>query len=132
MRAIKRKQVSAIVADRLNISADTVDEIVSCYYKHVYHKLRNLEFYRIGVDKLGTFVVNKKRLIEKHKMYQQALEKLEKIEEPNFQEYRSISNLKSEMQLYEKILLNFKEENDKKLLKEEEKNNYKNNKNELD
>lgn len=131
MRPIKRKQVSAIVADKLNLSADTVDEIVSCYYKHIHRMMTNIEHNRICVNKLGTFVINRKKLIEKHKMYTQALEKLEKIEEPNFQEYRSISNIKSEIQLFEKILANFKEENDRKLSKEEEKINYKKQKNEL-
>lgn len=131
MRPIKRKQVSAIVADKLNLSADTVDEIVSCYYKHVRSMMINMKHTRICVNKLGTFVINHKKLIEKHKAYVQVLEKFEKIEDPDFQEYKSITNLRSEIQLFEKILANFKEENDRKLLKEEEKINYKKQKNEL-
>ena len=67
MRPIKRKQISAIVADKLNLSADTVDEIVSCYYKHIRTMMINMDHTRICVNKLGTFVVNQKRLIEKHK-----------------------------------------------------------------
>lgn len=90
-----------------------------------------MEHNRIYVNKLGTFVVNRKRLIEKHKMYTQALEKLEKIEEPNFQEYKNISNLKTELQLFEKILANFNKENERRLQKEEEKRNYKKTKDEL-
>ncbi len=131
MRPVKRKQISAIVADRLNLSGDTVDEIMSSYYKHILKMLVEMEHTRIYVNKLGTFVVNRKKLIEKHKMYTQALEKLEKIEEPNFQEYKNISNLKNELQLFEKILANFNEENEKRLQKEEEKRNYKKQKNEL-
>jgi nucleoid DNA-binding protein len=131
LRPVKRKQISAIVADRLNLSGDTVDEIMSSYYKHILKMLVEMEHTRIYVNKLGTFVVNRKKLIEKHKMYTQALEKLEKIEEPNFQEYKNISNLKNELQLFEKILANFNEENEKRLQKEEEKRNYKKQKNEL-
>lgn len=125
LRPIKRKQISAIVADKLNLSADTVDEIVSCYYKHIRTMMINMDHTRICVNKLGTFVVNQKRLIAKHKAYVQVLEKFEKIEDPDFQEYKSITNLRSEIQLFEKILANFKKENDRKLLKEEEKINYK-------
>lgn len=131
MRPIKRKQISTIVADKLNLSADTVDEIISCYYKHVRTMMINMDHARICVNKLGTFVVNQKRLIEKHKAYVQVLEKFEKIEDPDFQEYKSITNLRSEIQLFEKILANFKKENDRKLSKEEEKINYKKQKNEL-
>ena len=93
--------------------------------------LVDMDHTRICVNKLGKFVVNRKKLIEKHKMYKQALEKLEKIEEPNFQEYKSISNLKNEIQLFEKILATFNEENERRLLKEEEKINYKKTKDEL-
>lgn len=128
MRPLKRKQISAIVAEKLGLSAETVDEIASCYFKIIQKKLTTLETCRIGVDKLGTFTIKRKKLEDKRRFYDIALSRLEEIENPDMKDYRSILKLKKDIQEFDKLLEEFSKEDERFKLKEEEKINYKNKK----
>ena len=128
MRPLKRKQISAIVAEKLQLSAETVDEIASCYFKIIQKKLTTLETCRITVDKLGTFTIKRKKLEEKRRFYEIALSRLEEIENPDMRDYKSILKLKKDIQEFDKLLEDFAKVDEKFKLKEEEKINYKNKK----
>lgn len=128
MRPLKRKQISAIVAEKLQLSAETVDEIASCYFKIIQKKLTTLETCRITVDKLGTFTIKRKKLEEKRRFYDIALSRLEEIENPDMRDYKSILKLKKDIQEFDKLLEDFAKVDEKFKLKEEEKINYKNKK----
>ena len=130
MRPVKRKQISERVSERLNISAETVDEIISCYYTAVQRKLSGLEHPQITVDSLGTFYIKRSKLEKKLEIYQKALIKYESIEEPNIREYTSIRELKDNIAMFNKMLDELNKLDDKKHLKEEEKETYKINKDE--
>lgn len=128
MRPIKRKQISEKVAERLNLSAETVDEIVSCYYNNVQKKLSRLINTQLTVDGLGTFFIKRHKLEEKLRIYKKSLEKYEAIKQPNMSEYKSILELRSDVKSYERIIKQLDELDQKKMKKEEEKINYKNKK----
>lgn len=130
MRPIKRKQISEKISERLSISAETVDEIISCYYTAVQRKLSRLEHPQITVDSLGTFYIKRSKLEKKLDIYQKALAKYESIEEPNIREYTSIKDLKANIEMFKNMLDELIKLDDKKHLKEEEKETYKTNKDE--
>lgn len=129
MRPIKRKQVSAIVAEKLNLSSDTVDEIVSCYYKIVQKKLSTLEHERIVVNRLGTFYIKRNKLEEKLDIYSKSLAKYEAIEEPNMTQYNSLITLRADVANFKAMLAKLDGITEKQKIKQEEKLTYKNNKN---
>ena len=130
LRPVKRKQISDRVSERLNISAETVDEIISCYYNAVQRKLSGLEHPQITVDSLGTFYIKRSKLEKKLDIYQKALNKYESIEEPNIREYASIKDLKANIAMFNKMLRELIKLDDKKQSKEEEKEIYKTTKDE--
>lgn len=132
MRPIKRKQLSEKVAQRLNLSAETVDEIVLCYFNAVQKKLSGLVHHQITVDGLGTFYIKRSKLEEKLRIYQQALNKYESIEQPTLSEYASLVSLKNDVEKFQKTLDDLNSLNEKKKKKEEEKQIYKTNKHESD
>lgn len=132
MRPIKRKQISEIVAERLNLSAETVDEVISCYYKAVQKQLSSLQDVRVRVNNLGTFYIKRKKLEEKLQKYTDALAKFEAKEEPTLSDYKSMVDIRAEIAKFNHALEQLDQEDVKKKLKEEEKEIYKLNKNESD
>ena len=130
LRPVKRKQISEKISERLNISAETVDEIISCYYNAVQRKLSGLEHPQITVDSLGTFYIKRSKLEKKLDIYQKALNKYESIEESNIREYTSIRDLKANIAMFNKMLGELIKLDDKKQSKEEEKQIYKTTKDE--
>ena len=128
MRPIKRKEISEKVAERLNLSSETVDEIVSCYYNIIQRKLSQLEFPSITVDNLGTFFVKRPKLEEKLMIYRKSLEKYESIKQPDMAQFKSIMELKADIHKFENILAELDKLDVKKQEKQQEKITYKNNK----
>ena len=118
------------MADRLGLSAETVDEMVSCYFKMVQKKLSNLEDMRIVVDKLGTFTLKRKKLEEKRLHYGMALAKFEAIENPDMIVYKNILRIKKDIESYDKALALFQADDERLELKNQEKINYKTKNNE--
>ena len=132
MRPIKRKQLSEKVAERLNLSAETVDEIVLCYFNAVQKKLSGLIHPQITLDGLGTFYIKRSKLEEKLRIYEQSLKKFESIKQPTLSEYTSLKSLKNDVSLFQGMLSELDLLNKKKAEKEEEKKHYKTNKHESD
>jgi nucleoid DNA-binding protein len=129
LRPIRRKQISEKVALELELSAETVDEIASCYFKILQRKMSNLEHERIAVKGFGTFVIKRKKVEEKLKKYLNYLAQEEKAQQPDI---RSIEAVKSEIAKYENMLARLDMQEEKRKLKEEEKINYKIKKHESD
>ncbi len=128
MNPAKRKEISQKVAEKLNLSFEIVDEIITCYFKSIQKKMSNLEHSRLAIDGLGTFYVKKNRLLAKLENYKAALERTESIAEPDMSDFRYMLGLRNEIKLYEKSLDEITQEEQNKLKKQEEKENYKRNK----
>ncbi len=128
MNPAKRKEISQKIAEKLNLSFEIVDEIITCYFKSIQKKMSNLEHSRLAIDGLGTFYVKKNRLLAKLENYKAALERTESIAEPDMSDFRYILGLRNELKLYEKSLDEITQEEQNKLKKQEEKENYKRNK----
>lgn len=128
MNPAKRKEISQKVAEKLNLSFEIVDEIITCYFKSIQKKMSNLEHSRLAIDGLGTFYVKKNRLLAKLENYKAALERTESIAEPDMSDFRYMLGLRNEIKLYEKSLGEITQEEQNKLKKQEEKENYKRNK----
>jgi uncharacterized protein YdcH (DUF465 family) len=79
---------------------------------------------------LGTFYIKRSKLEKKLDIYQKSLNKFESIEEPNIREYASIKDLKANIAMFNKMLDELIKLDDKKHLKEEEKETYKTTKDE--
>ncbi len=125
MRPVKRKQISEKVAEKLNLSVDTVDEIISCYYNSVQRQLSNLAYPQISVGFLGTFFIKRNKLENKLMIYEKALAKLEDIIEPNLSQFKSIKELKDDIKKFKNMIEVLDEMDGKKITKNEEKQNYK-------
>lgn len=125
MRPVKRKQISEKVAEKLNLSVDTVDEIISCYYNSVQRQLSNLAYPQISVGFLGTFFIKRNKLENKLMIYEKALAKLEDIVEPNLSQFKSIKELKDDIKKFKTMIEVLDEMDGKKITKNEEKQNYK-------
>jgi hypothetical protein len=125
LRPVKRKQISEKVAEKLNLSVDTVDEIISCYYNSVQRQLSNLAYPQISVGFLGTFFIKRNKLENKLMIYEKALAKLEDIIEPNLSQFKSIKELKDDIKKFKNMIEVLDEMDGKKITKNEEKQNYK-------
>lgn len=125
MRPVKRKQISEKVAERLNLSVETVDEIVSCYYNSVQRQLSNLKYPQISVGYFGTFFIKRNKLENKLMIYEKALAKLETVIEPNLSQFKSIKELKDDIKNFKNMIEMLNEMDGKKITKNEEKQIYK-------
>jgi nucleoid DNA-binding protein len=130
LRPIKRKQISEKIADKLKLSSELVDEIMTCYFKAVQKKLSALDHTRIAVDGLGTFYVKQKKLEQKLTQYKEAVARYESKSNPNMSDYSSIRDMKFEIDKFEKIMSKMNYDVDRRKAKQQDKENYKNKNNE--
>lgn len=128
MNPAKRKELSQKIAEKMKLPFETVDEIIICYFKSIQKKLSNLEHSRLVIDGFGIFYVKKNRLLAKLENYKAALEKTESNPEPDMTDFRYMLGLRGEIKLYEKALQEILTEEQNRLKKQEEKENYKRNK----
>lgn len=125
LRPIKRKQISEKVANRLNLSVETVDEIVACYFNAVQKQLSNLEHSNITIEYLGTFFIKRSNLEKKLMVYEKALAKFETIKRPSLSEFKSIKQLRDDVKKFKTAVKHLDEIDAKKLEKKELKKIYK-------
>jgi nucleoid DNA-binding protein len=130
LRPIKRKQISEKVAEKLKLSAEIVDEIMTCYFRAVQKKLSALDHDRVAVDGLGTFYIKRRKLEQKLTKYKDALARYEAKPDPNMSDYSSIRDMKFEIEKFERALSKMDYEADRKALKQQDKEDYKNKNNE--
>lgn len=98
MNPIKRKQIVDLTAEQLNISADTVDDIVSYYYFALQRKLALADHPYIYVPRLGTFVVKKKSLAEMILKHQNFVNKIEKDDHITVHTYELIIKKRADIE----------------------------------
>lgn len=126
LRPIKRKEISQKIAEKLNLSFETVDEIITCYFKSVQKKLSNLEYERLTVDGFGTFFIKKQKLEAKLEGYRNALAQTEAKETPDMSDFSYILALRTEIKKFERMMDVIQKEEQNKEKKKEQKKNYKN------
>ena len=123
MNPIKRKTIVEKTAQDLGLSVQTVDEIVSFYYKTVQKKLSAAEHQSIAVPNLGTFVVKRKALEEKIKKNIYFVQKIETNVDISVQTYELIiqkrKDIANYLQLLELMNLEQKRKQEVKLKKQE-------------
>lgn len=94
MNPIKRKAISQMTGDQLELPLQLIDDIISFYYKYVQIQLTNLNHANINVPNLGTFSIKSKNLSGKLLKYEAAVSKLEKhIEEDKFMSMRKYASV---------------------------------------
>ncbi len=125
MRPIKRKQISEKVAEKLKLSAEIVDEVMSCYFRAVQKKLSALEHNRVSVDGLGTFFIKRRKLDQKLTKYKDALLRYETKSNPDMSDYSSIRDIKFEIEKFEKAISKMDCEADRKVSKQQDIQDYK-------
>lgn len=130
LRPIKRKQISEKVAEKLKLSSEIIDEIMSCYFRAVQKKLSALEHDRICVDGLGTFYIKRRKLEQKLTKYKDALTRYEEKPNPDMSDYSSIKDMKFEIEKFEKAISKMDYEADRKVIKQQDIKDYKNKNNE--
>tara|TARA_R100000541_G_scaffold370_11_gene3204 strand:+ start:13201 stop:13566 length:366 start_codon:yes stop_codon:yes gene_type:complete len=62
MNPKKHKAFKKGIAEEVGVHQSVVDDFISFYYDKLRYKLSNLEYPRIQVDGLGTFVIRKSKL----------------------------------------------------------------------
>jgi nucleoid DNA-binding protein len=125
LNPIKRRQLTKETAEKLNLSTEMVDDLVSCYYDFVQKKLTTLSHAAILVPKLGTFVIKKKSLAEAIKKTNYFILKLEAEEDISVKTYELILRKKAELKKLKEIQAFMQEEEDKKLLIKKQRQHYK-------
>lgn len=123
MNPLKRKTIVEKTALDLNIPVQTIDEIVSFYYKTVQKKLSSAKHHSIVVPNLGTFVVKRKALEEKIKKNILFVQKIETDIDISVQTYELIIQKRKDIAGYLELLELMKSEQTRKqevILKKQE------------
>jgi hypothetical protein len=114
LNPLKRKPIVEQTAKDLDLPVQTVDEIVSFYYKTVQKKLSTAEHHSIVVPNLGTFVVKRKALEEKIKKNIYFVQKIETDIDISVQTYELIIQKRKDIAGYIKLLELMNSEQDRK------------------
>lgn len=126
MNPIKRKTIVEKTAIDLDLPVQTIDEIVSFYYKTLQKKLSAAKHHSIAVPNLGTFVIKRKALEEKIKKNILFVQKIETDIDISVQTYELIIQKRQDIAGYLELLELMKSEQNRKqkvqLKKEEFKN----------
>lgn len=126
MNPIKRKTIVEKTAIDLDLPVQTIDEIVSFYYKILQKKLSAAKHHSIAVPNLGTFVIKRKALEEKIKKNILFVQKIETDIDISVQTYELIIQKRQDIAGYLELLELMKSEQNRKqkvqLKKEEFKN----------
>jgi nucleoid DNA-binding protein len=114
LNPIKRKTIVEKTANDLGLPVQTVDEIISFYYKTVQKKLSNAKHHSIAVPNLGTFVIKRKSLEEKIKKNIAFVQKIETDVDISVQTYELIIQKRKDIAGYVELLELMKSEQERK------------------
>lgn len=114
MNPIKRKTLVEKTAEQLQLPVDTVDKIISFYYKSVQKKLSSAHHHSVFVPNLGTFVIKKKSLEEKIRKNVLFVQKIETDDDISVQTYELIIQKRKEIAEYMALLELMRSEQDRK------------------
>lgn len=123
MNPLKRKPIVEQTAKDLNLPVQTVDELISFYYKTVQRKLSSAKHHSVVVPNLGTFVVKRKALEEKIKKNILFVQKIETDIDISVQTYELIIQKRKDIAGYLELLELMKSEQTRKqevILKKQE------------
>lgn len=102
MKPVKREDIVRKTAEKLGISEETVENVVSYYYKSLQKKMSSVEDMGIYVQCLGTFVLKKKRLQNKITGHEKLVN--ESIEDMSLVRYEIHMKRKENLEKMKKML----------------------------
>ncbi len=114
MNPIKRKTIIEKTAIDLDLPVNTIDEIVSFYYKTVQKKLSAAKHHSVNVPNLGTFVIKRKALEEKIKKNILFVQKIETDVDISVHTYELIIQKRKDIADYLELLELMKSEQKRK------------------
>ena len=114
MNPLKRKPIVEQTAKDLDLPVQTVDEIISFYYKTVQRKLSFAKHHSVVVPNLGTFVVKRKALDEKIKKNILFVQKIETDIDISVQTYELIIQKRKDIAGYIELSELMKSEQERK------------------
>lgn len=102
MNPLKRKEISKITANSLELDYLMVDDVVAFFYRTVQKKLSSMEHHSVNVPNMGTFVLKKQRVQNKLDKYNAFLNKIDASESMTM--YETTVEVKSDIEKYNNIL----------------------------
>ena len=108
----KAKTVIPETAKELHVSEDLVGDIIDHFYKKIRSKMSELEDGVIMIENLGTFKVNKKKLLKSKLKYEKRLTRLPETD--TFTKYSLRKDALDRITKLDKMLLFLEEEVERK------------------
>jgi hypothetical protein len=102
LNPLKRKEISKITANSLELDHLIVDDVVAFFYRTVQKKLSSMEHHSVNVPNMGTFVLKKQRVQNKLDKYNAFLNKIDASESMTM--YETTVEVKSDIEKYNNIL----------------------------
>jgi nucleoid DNA-binding protein len=102
LNPLKRKEISKITANSLELDHLMVDDVVAFFYRTVQKKLSSMEHHSVNVPNMGTFVLKKQRVQNKLDKYNAFLNKIDASESMTM--YETTVEVKSDIEKYNNIL----------------------------
>jgi nucleoid DNA-binding protein len=102
LNPLKRKEISKITANSLELDYLMVDDVVAFFYRTVQKKLSSMEHHSVNVPNMGTFVLKKQRVQNKLDKYNAFLNKIDASESMTM--YETTVEVKSDIEKYNNIL----------------------------
>lgn len=102
MNPLKRKEISKITAESLDLDHLLVDDVVAFFYRTVQKKLSSMEHHSVNVPNMGTFVLKKQRIENKLDKYNNFLNKIDASESMTM--YETTVEVKTDIEKYNKML----------------------------
>lgn len=112
MNPTKRKEISKITAEQLDIELAVVDDIVSFFYRTLQKKMSGLTYPMINVPNFGTFFIKRSALERKLEKYQLFAEKLDESE--SIRAYEIKQDVKKEIEKFKEALATMDAEAERK------------------
>lgn len=122
MNPLKRKEISKITAESLDLDHLLVDDVVAFFYRTVQKKLSSVEHHSVNVPNMGTFVLKKQRVQNKLDKYNAFLNKIDASE--SMAMYETTVDVKADIEKYNNILSVMNGEADRKKEVEKLKEKY--------
>lgn len=102
MNPLKRKEISKITAESLDLDHLLVDDVVAFFYRTVQKKLSSMEHHSVNVPNMGTFILKKQRIENKLDKYNIFLNKIDASESMTM--YETTVEVKADIEKYNNIL----------------------------
>lgn len=108
MNPTKRKEISKVTAEQLQMDVNVVDDVVSFFYRTLQKKMSSLSYHAINVPNLGTFTIKRKALEKKIEKYTTFCDNLDESE--SIRAYEVKQDVRKEIERLRATLLTMNEE----------------------